>query len=68
VGNQLGWVYALDAAGVSQITATTASMTKPIRSTPAIAYIADDQGNLDRWVFISARTGGGRLLAFKTDR
>lgn len=39
-----------------------------IRSSPAIAYIADSSGSLDRWVFITTEAEGGKLLAFKTDR
>jgi hypothetical protein len=35
---------------------------------PAVAYIADSSGNLDRWIFITTQAGGGTMVAFKTDR
>jgi len=37
-----------------------------ICSSPAIAYNVDQAGN--RWVYVTTREAGGRLLAFKTER
>lgn len=67
VGNDNGLFYARSASDVSQSKAISDTLGL-VRSSPAIAYIADGNGHLDRWVFVTTRGSGGRLLAFKTGR
>jgi parallel beta-helix repeat protein/predicted outer membrane repeat protein len=69
VGNDDGRLYVRRGADVSPPGVATATPTGGfIRSSPAIAYIPDQNGDLDRWVFVTSRGDGGRLYAFKTDR
>jgi outer membrane protein assembly factor BamB len=65
VGDDDQRLYARDATDVSQAKATTSRTGGYIRSTPAIAYINDSNDKLYRWVFITTRANGGKLLAFK---
>ena len=63
------WLASLAAAdGQLYVVLATVSTGGNVRSSPAITYIPDENGHPDRWVFVTSRGDGGKLLAFKTDR
>ncbi|MBI2843605.1 MAG: PQQ-binding-like beta-propeller repeat protein [Armatimonadetes bacterium] len=70
VGNDDGKLYALNTHNINGILSQEAAYTGYqnsgfICSSPAISY--NVTGN-DRWVFVTTRADGGKLLAFRTDR
>lgn len=70
-GNDSGRFFALDAGSMTELVAggyydDTVSSTGFICSSPAIAYNVDSNHN--RWVFVTTRSDGGRLYAFKSVR
>ena len=68
-GNDNGYLYARRSRDVSLALDTAYHLAgSRIRSTPAIAYIEDELGNLDRWVYATSAYAGGGIVAFKTDR
>lgn len=71
VGCDDGRFYALDADDLTELVAGgyyDGGIQYPsfICSSPAIAYNVDQDHN--RWVFITTRSDGGKLYAFKTER
>jgi len=68
VGNDDGYLYARRGSEVA-LPANSGSEYATggmIRSTPALAYMAEANGSLQRWVYVTTRAEGGKVLAFKT--